>query len=236
MIEETKRKISEKAKIRLANPVNNPFYGKHHTTETKEKISKANKGKMVGSNNPMKIYKISFVGKNNPFYEKKHTTGTKEKISKSKQGKKPWNSGLVGIYKTTEITKQKLSQSHKGLRFSEETKRKMSEVHKGKKSYLWKGGITPINIQIRMSIDYKRWRQQVFKRDNYKCQMIGVGCEKKTNYIEANHIKLFSEYPELRFDANNGITLCKDCHKYIRRREARYENLFNLIINKNGRN
>ena len=31
----------------------NSFYGKHHTQETKDKISRANKGKLSGKNNPM---------------------------------------------------------------------------------------------------------------------------------------------------------------------------------------
>ena len=32
--------------------------------------------------------------------------------------------------------------------------------------------------------------------------------------IEAHHIKAFAHYPELRFEVNNGITLCKEDHKY----------------------
>jgi len=33
--------------------------------------------------------------------------------------------------------------------------------------------------------------------------------------IQADHIRRFSEYPELRFDLNNGRTLCTECHKKI---------------------
>lgn len=42
--EEHKKKISEKAKERLAIPENNAFYGKHHTEEAKQKMSEAKKG------------------------------------------------------------------------------------------------------------------------------------------------------------------------------------------------
>jgi hypothetical protein len=32
---------------------NNPFYGKHHSEETKKKISESRKGKLIGKNHPM---------------------------------------------------------------------------------------------------------------------------------------------------------------------------------------
>ena len=72
----------------------------------------------------------------------------------------------------------------------------------------WKGGITPEHKAIRMSRKYKNWRKQVFKRDNYTCQL----CNKRGGKIEADHIKSFSKYPELRFKLSNGRTLCKSCH------------------------
>lgn len=67
---------------------------------------------------------------------------------------------------------------------------------------------------IRQSARYKKWRMSVFTRDNYTCQDCGVrnGCG-KTIYLNADHIKPFALYPELRFDLNNGRTLCIDCHK-----------------------
>jgi hypothetical protein len=56
--------------------------------------------------------------------------------------------------------------------------------------------------------ELKIWRKEVFNRDNFTCQK----CKQKSGKIEAHHIKRWSEYPDLRFDINNGITLCKTCH------------------------
>lgn len=79
----------------------------------------------------------------------------------------------------------------------------------GKNSPAWKGGVTPLNHIIRTSKEYKMWRLAVFERDNYTCQM----CKKRGGYLEADHIKQFAHYPELRFSVDNGRTLCKECHK-----------------------
>lgn len=77
----------------------------------------------------------------------------------------------------------------------------------------WKGGITPINLAIRNSYEYKLWRTAVFERDNYTCVWCGARCGNgKTVVLNADHIKPFASYPELRFAIDNGRTLCKPCH------------------------
>lgn len=81
----------------------------------------------------------------------------------------------------------------------------------GEFSYKWKGGITTEQEKIRKSSDYKEWRNNVFKRDNYTCQCCG---DSTGGNLQAHHKYNFSEYPELRFDVNNGITLCNKCHDF----------------------
>jgi len=49
--EESKKKISDKAKERYQDLANHPMYGKHHTEESKQKISESRKGKCKGSEN-----------------------------------------------------------------------------------------------------------------------------------------------------------------------------------------
>jgi 5-methylcytosine-specific restriction endonuclease McrA len=72
----------------------------------------------------------------------------------------------------------------------------------------WRGGITPVNAAVRNSTEMKKWRLQVFSRDDYTCQM----CDKRGGDLHADHIKPFSLFPDLRFDVDNGRTLCIQCH------------------------
>lgn len=70
-------------------------------------------------------------------------------------------------------------------------------------------GLSSENYKLRRSKKFSDWRKKVFERDNYTCQECGqVG-----GYLHPHHIKPFSIFPELRFDINNGITLCENCHK-----------------------
>lgn len=70
------------------------------------------------------------------------------------------------------------------------------------------------NHKIRTSWEYIKWRTNVYKRDNHTCQQCGTkgGCGKRV-VLNADHIKKFSDYPELRFELSNGRTLCIDCHR-----------------------
>ena len=78
----------------------------------------------------------------------------------------------------------------------------------GNKHPMWKGGITPINFAIRNSLAYEDWRKSVFERDNYTC----IKCGLIGGKLNADHIKPFALFPELRFELSNGQTLCEDCH------------------------
>lgn len=140
--------------------------------------------------------------------------------------------------------RQKIIESHKGYRFSEERKnsfskmakdkkfgkwmigrkggqaknklvwrRKLSLSKKGERNPQWKGGLTEINSVIRNSLEYKLWREAVFKRDNYTCVWCGIKSgQGKEITFNADHIKPFYLYPELRFSIDNGRTLCLNCH------------------------
>lgn len=147
---------------------------------------------------------------------------------RKKQGSKnsmaAWNKGIP----LTKEAKQKLSDKMKivaiekgygqwmiGKKLSIETRQKQSEsnlerIATGKHNF-YIDGRTPERMVIRHSLDYKLWREAVFKRDDFTCKE----CKQRGVYIEAHHIKPFSLFPELRFAIDNGVTLCTACHAKV---------------------
>jgi hypothetical protein len=95
---------------------------------------------------------------------------------------------------------EKLRQSHIGLKYPSHS----GENHEG-----WKGGITKSASNAdRKTPEYKAWRRAVFARDGHSCVLCGTKGE-----IQADHIKSYAQFPELRFELSNGRTLCVPCHK-----------------------
>ena len=86
--DKTEEEIEEwKEKISKANSgENHPNYGKHHSQETKNKISESLKGKCHTEESKKKMSNTR-KGINNPLYGKHHSQETKNKISESNKGK-----------------------------------------------------------------------------------------------------------------------------------------------------
>lgn len=191
-----------------------PNFGFKHSEESKKKIglksigNKYNLGRKLSPEHKQKI--VKYLKKGNIGLV--HSLETRQKMSKAHKG----NKYSLG-YKHTKETLEKMRIAHLGL-------------SKGNKCTFWKGGISEKNNLIRSSNEYKIWRVTIFERDKFVCQM--PACDHSERYIQAHHIKRFSDYPELRFDINNGITLCRNCHEKTKKREEEFEKLFALIIKK----
>ena len=180
-------------------------------------------------------FKTRFKKGNIPWNKgKKCSEETRNKISEHKIGKPSLRKGILLSEETkknmSEAQKgKKLSEKHKrnisesnkckhyywrGKKFSEEHKEKISRSLKGEKSYMWKGGIIPLNKLLRMNSKWRIWRELVFLRDNFTCQ--NPNCEfcndKIGVLLHPHHIKPLALYPELVYKIDNGITYCAEFH------------------------
>ena len=74
---------------------------------------------------------------------------------------------------------------------------------------------------------YQKWRATVIKRDKYRCQFPECKCKK---YLQVHHILRWADNIQLRFEERNGITLCKEHHKFVKDKEHIYVELFLGIV------
>jgi len=81
-----------------------------------------------------------------------------------------------------------------------------------RKAYLRRKPLRRLSRATRDSIAARiGWALTVKKRDG-RCQ--GDGCrETFFHNLEAHHVYPKGRYPDLRLVADNGLTLCADCHK-----------------------
>lgn len=120
----------------------------------------------------------------------------------------PWLKGK-GFKKGHGALASKESYELRAKKISKALLGKPQYHQRGEKNNFWKGGITPINTQIRESLEMKIWKRAVLERDKFKCVLCGVEGVK----FHVDHIKPFSLFPELRLALDNGRTLCVPCHK-----------------------
>jgi len=113
--EETKEKIRNSEYHKNAKGENHPFWGKHHTEETKRKMSENH---------------ANFKKENHPIWGKHLSDQTKKKLSEKLKGKIPWNRGIP----QTEETRKKISARLKGHKDSLETRKKKSLARMGDKN------------------------------------------------------------------------------------------------------
>jgi hypothetical protein len=218
--EETKVKISQSLKgkspwnkgLKNAQPARVGF---KHSEESKNKISESKTG-------------ISIASKGKPSWRK----GISKKVPETKVCINCNNVFNKNLKKTDKEWQQRkycsskcalavAQNERKGTKLSEEWKKNLSLSHLGKipankgkkspntsgeKNPNWKGGKSSYRCKLKSTLEYKKWRHDVFERDNHKC----VNCG-STEDLRADHIKPVSKHPELIHDINNGRVLCKAC-------------------------
>lgn len=169
--------------------------GFKHTEETRRKISEIRRSQHLRP--------LGMLGK-------KHTPEAIEKIRLASTGrvKSAETRRKMSIRAAARIYSPELKEHNRQALLRPEVRLKKSLSRKGEKSHFWRGGLSRANKLIRESYRYKVWRASVFKRDGYRCVN---GCNGK--YLNADHIKPFALYPELRFELSNGRTLCVECHR-----------------------
>lgn len=126
-------------------------------------------------------------------------------------------------------TREKMRLRKLGTSVTEETKKKISKSFSGQNHWNWKEDRSLLIKRDRRNDSlYVRWRKDVKTRDGYKCQMTHTG--ECSGRIEVHHIRSWKDYPLLRYEITNGITLCHAHHPRKRAEEKRLETVFTDIV------
>ena len=121
-----------------------------------------------------------------------------------------WNKGLTKEeHEALQRIALKTSKIKKGVKLSQQHRLAISIAHKKASIRDYSNDTEALNKSIRKSVNYKFWRESVYKRDNFTCKK----CKTRGGKLHPHHIKNFSQYPDLRFELTNGVTLCEKCHK-----------------------
>lgn len=133
-----------------------------------------------------------------------------------------------------------------GKTASSETRLRMSKSRTGKtgeNATAWKGGKLSLNKRVKGALQRKySWFHRVMERDNCECQHCGANkrldahhviplssivknlMKNKTLLTEAEKIDWLIIQPEIvDKDLENGITLCRKCHKKIHKNWSSHE-------------
>lgn len=183
-------------------------------------------------------------GKKRPPFSKEW----KKRMSKAQKGRTAWNKGKKLSPRSEEV-KKKISESEKGKIISIETRIKISkfmkgrhhspatEFKKGRKALsgknhpIWNPNREELKKNLRNDPEYKQWVRKVKLRDKQTCWINDEYCK---GYNIVHHIFSWREYPKLRYELTNGITLCQAHHKRIhntRAKEKLFKKLFSYLVN-----
>ncbi len=161
--------------------------------EFRVRFYRKNVAKYCGNSCRAKVVAESNYKKNNNFGFKK--------------GIVPWNKGLT---KETNETLKKISAFYKNNKEIQLRKRQTGKYH-----FNWKGENRK-KRQERHDSAYQYWHKQCKKRDEHRCRINNKDC---FGYCVVHHILPWRDYPELRYNINNGITLCQAHHPRKRAEE-----------------
>ena len=193
---------------------------KPHSEETKKKISESCIKNKVG-----------FWSKGTSWNKGLQVPEeTKLKISSSLKGKKcPHVSESNKNRIISDETRLKRSEIYKKLWEDENFRSRMVTLFTGENNPNWVSDRSKLVTSEKKHLDsrYKEWMLAVKKRDNWKCRINNFDCK---GTLESHHILPWRSYPGLRYEINNGITLCQFHHPKKREDEKRLSiNFFEIL-------
>ncbi len=180
--------------------------GYQHTAETRAKMSKSHSGKTLTPEHCESIRKARLG--------KKHSAATKAKIGKAALG----HTRRLGMKHTPESIAQMSA-----TRLQPENRAKARAAKLGAKNPAWLGGISRDPYGWDWSPELK---EEVRRRDAYKCRVCGVSQEECDRAFNVHHIN----YDRTNCDPVNLVSLCNSCHIRTNANRQHWTDLFQAMM------
>lgn len=99
---------------------------------------------------------------------------------------------------------------------------------RGENNYQWIVDRTEVleKHRLRGTKEWSYWRKCVFERDEYTCKECGASGV----YLEPHHIIPVRSDKSKIFDINNGITLCRPCHRKTMWKESNFAEKYSALV------
>jgi predicted RNA-binding Zn-ribbon protein involved in translation (DUF1610 family) len=139
---------------------------------------------------------------------------TKQKMSENHWSTKGYKSAFKGQSHTDKVKETLTDKAEKqwaGLTEEQrhELKKKESCTKRGIPLEDFSGFSAPEGTRIRQSAEGKAWTYDILSKANFTC----IKCQVRGGSLHAHHLNAFNSYPEQRFNLDNGVCLCHDCHE-----------------------
>lgn len=133
-------------------------------------------------------------------------------------------------YKCSNETKQKLSESHKGIPRSNETKQKISLSLKGKyageNSCHWRGGISCEPYCPKWTPEFRNRIRAFF---NYECVICGKSTEENNRELCCHHVE-YNKQACCDGKPVHFAALCRSCHGKTNHNKEQWQEIIHRII------
>lgn len=165
-------------------------------------------------------------------------TKLKMSLAQKKIGNRPpinWGNKFCLGRPTSQKQKDAMSKRVKGKKYALGNRHTLSEEirakRRGQNNWRWISDRSLLKrykgSEEKRSPAYKYWRTQINRRDNFKCRIADNNCEGR---LEVHHILSWRDFVELRYQINNGITLCHAHHPRKRAEEKRLIPVFQELV------
>ena len=152
------------------------------------------------------------------YYAEKQREFYKENTEKCKASSKKWRNE----------NKEHIKEYNKRY-IGSYVRKGFDNIPKGKDHHNWIKDRTQLvqNEKKHLDYRYRTWAKEVKDRDGWKCKIANEDCK---GHLEAHHILRWKDFLKLRYEVNNGITLCHFHHPRKIKDEMKLSPFFQELV------